>query len=333
MNFRTSLEGVRASGWLVVSWVSLLALAGCTTPRSTSPVTVTPHTKNYLLDERASEKEVEEARRMIETGDYTVVIPRLQHMISKYPESKAALQARYLLGVTYYKINGYRDAIDMFNEYLRLAPDGSYAKESKDYVARVTDEYNQKYPSPEKLDSRIDTLINKLRTAPDDLASQWELADLMWKRGDYQQSGRIYLHIIENHPEFTDDKTVASRIERLPTGEYVALTPGEVQRRQIREEPVEIINTSDFHSGEDLLTRRPRYYSVTGQAVNRGDSVLYGVQVMITLYGFGNVVYESTAVNIGRLNPGEIRAFSAQFSNFDNIENIARYECVSTFER
>ncbi|MFA6241883.1 MAG: FxLYD domain-containing protein, partial [Candidatus Hydrogenedentales bacterium] len=116
-------------------------------------------------------------------------------------------------------------------------------------------------------------------------------------------------------------------------GQYLILTPMEVQRREVEKQPLVIVNMSSFRSGEDLFTRQPLYYSVTGQAVNRSDSVLYGVQVMVTLYGFGNVVYDTTTANIGRLNPGESRAFSVRFSNFDDIENIYRYEAVGSFER
>jgi hypothetical protein len=61
--------------------------------------------------------------------------------------------------------------------------------------------------------------------------------------------------------------------------------------------------------------------------------VLYGVQVFVTIYGFGNVVFDTSTINIGRLNPGETRAFSVRFSNFDNIENVRRHEAVGTFQR
>jgi hypothetical protein len=111
------------------------------------------------------------------------------------------------------------------------------------------------------------------------------------------------------------------------------LSPAEVERRQIQAQPLAVTNTAAFKSGEDLFTRTALFYSVTGQVVNRSDSVLYGVQVIITIYGFGNVVNDTTTVSIGRLNPGEIRAFSVRFSNFENIENINRYECVATFQR
>jgi hypothetical protein len=114
---------------------------------------------------------------------------------------------------------------------------------------------------------------------------------------------------------------------------FAVITPAEVQRRAIERQPLSIINTSAFKSGEDLITRTPLYYVVTGMAVNRSDSVLYGVQVLVTIYGFGNVVYDTNTVTLGRLNPGEMRAFSVRFFNFPSIHRIHRYEAVGTFER
>jgi hypothetical protein len=111
------------------------------------------------------------------------------------------------------------------------------------------------------------------------------------------------------------------------------VTPSEIERRSIENRPLLITNTNYFRSGEDLITRESRFYVVSGQAHNRSDSILYGVQVHVTIYGFGNVIYDTATVNIGRLHPGEQRAFSIRFSNFDNINNVARYECIGTFDR
>lgn len=326
------MRGLFRSG-VVLLLTGVMLAAGCTTPRTTPPTTATPVTKNRVIDSYAANREVEEARRMMEVGDYNVVIPRLLHLISKYPESRAANEARYLLGVAYYKINGYRDAIDMFNEYLRMAPKGKYADKSAEYVAKLMEEYKQKFPTAEELDAGIEAARKKLEADPKSLAAQLELADLMWKRGDYSRAGRLYWTIVQGHPEYAQDATVKSRIELLPGGEYTVLTPVEVQRRQIAAQPVVVVNVNAFHSGADLFTRQPKYYVVTGQVVNRGDSVLYGVQVIVTIFGFGNVVYDTNTVTIGRMNPEEIRAFSVRFSSFENISNIYRHECVVSFQR
>ncbi len=309
-----------------------VVLTGCATTSAYSPDTATKK-DGARLNQSAGQKELAEARHMVETGDFTVVIPRLLHVITAFPNSQASVDGRYYLGLAYYGIKSYRDSIDMFNEYLRLQPNGKYAEDSKKRVSTLTDEYAQKYWTAEKLDARIAQLNEMLRKSPSNLDVQWELADLLWKRGDYDAATGIYIDVVAKHPERANDALIMSRIERRPDGHYVALTPSEVQRREIQRQPLAIVNTSTFRSGRDLLTQQFLNYVVTGQAVNRGDSVLYGVQVIVTVYGFGSVVYGSNTVNIGRLNPGETRAFSVRFSDFDDINNIYRYEAVGTFER
>jgi tetratricopeptide (TPR) repeat protein len=311
----------------------LFMTVGCTTPRSNPPMTETPVSKNRMIEQRSSSKEVEEARRMLQAGDTTVVIPRLLQIISKYPNSRSSVDARYWLGVAYMNIKSYREAIEVFDEYLRLAPEGDYADASREYTASLQEEYERNFWTAEKLEAQIRALTEALKADPGNLGNQLKLADMLWKRGDYEYAARLYARVVKESPEVASDPEVSTRIEMLPSGGYNVLTPGEVQRREIENRPLAVINTASFQSGRDLITRESTYYVVTGQVVNRGDSVLYGVQVNVTIYGFGNMVYDTNTVNIGRLNPGEIRAFSVRFSNFQNIDDIHRYECVPTFER
>jgi len=305
---------------------------GCSTPRSTSPGEVFPLLRTSFSNERQAQKEIEEAKKLIDAGDTSTVIPRLQHTISKYHDSKAAIDARYWLGVAYYKIGDYPDAIDLFNEYLQKAPQGAYAKECSEIVEKAATEYQAKHPSPEKLDEMIKATEDQLRANPT-LEGRMAIADLRWRRGDYTRAGAEYQAILREHPEYVNDPTVKARIEIDRNGGLVLLTPAEQQRRQIEAQPLAVINTRSFRSGEDLFTREKRYYAVSGQVVNRGDSVLYGIEVAVTIYGVGNIVFDTTSVGIRRLNPGETRAFSVKFTNFDNIENVNRYECIATFER
>jgi tetratricopeptide (TPR) repeat protein len=237
------------------------------------------------------------------------------------------------LGVAYESIKSYQDAIGMFEEYLELAPEGEYAEASSAYVKQLNDEYSEQFITADELDRQVVALAEKLKADPGNALDQYELANLLWLRGDYDEAAKLYLALVQIHPEYAADSLVMRRIEILPTGEYIVLTPAEVQRREIEAEPVKVFNISAFRSGPDLITRMPRFYVVTGQVVNRSDSVLYGVSVNTTLFGFGNTVYDTNRVSLGRMNPGEIRAFSMRFSNFENIENIYRHECVATFER
>lgn len=318
--------------WTVIVPIAAIAFfSGCVTVGSLTSATGLGGTSP--LAERSAHREIAEAKRLIDAGEYTEAIPQLLHTISVYPDAKDSLDARYLLGITYYHMGSYKDALDMFNDYMRLAPNGTYIEECKRELAKLTDEYNLKFVPPEQLDQEIKALQAKLNNQTDTLEDQWKLADLLWKRGSYQESGRLYARIVQEHPEKATDPVVTRRIERHANGEFTVLTPTEIQRRYAEQNPLDTVNLNSFRSGRDLFTREPLYYVVTGQVVNRGDSVLYGVQVAVTIYGFGNVVFDTTTVNIGRMNPGEIRAFSVRFHNFENIENIFRYEAVPTCQR
>jgi len=328
-------NGIRA--WLAlltIAAATVLLAGGCISPpRATVHETDRTGPAARLAEAGAARKEVDQARAMIEQGDHSTIIPRLLHTISKYPRSEAAVEARYLLGLSYYEISSYRDATDMFKDYLRMAPEGEFAEPSREHIARIADEYERKYDTPEKLDEKLQEILQELSGNPEDLGKRLELADVLWRRGDYESAGKVYKAIVGARPDFAEDATVASRVEFTADGDMTLRTPREVQRREVERRPLVITNVNSFRSGRDLFTREHRHYVVSGQAVNRGESVLYGVRVHVTIYGFGNIVYDTNAVNIGRLNPGEQRAFSVRFSQFENIENIHRHEVVGSFER
>ncbi len=291
-----------------------------------------PSSGNRAADQRAGQKEVEEARRMINAGNYSVVIPRLLHVISKYPDSAAALEARYLLGVTNHQVRNFREAIEQLEEYLRLAPDGPRAESAEQLVAKLTEEYESRFLTAQNIDAQLREIQEALEADPGDTEKQLQKANLYWARGDYEQAGRMYFQLAQEHPEYAQHETIRSRIEIHAEDEYTVLSPRELQRRAIAEEPLVIVNTASYRAGRDRYTREPTHYVVTGQALNRGDTTLNGVQVHVTLYGFGGMVFDATTENIGRLNPGQRRAFSVRFSNFENIENITRFECEGTYQ-
>lgn len=329
------------------SAVLVLWAAGCATTQPPS-MGSTAQPKPRYVNNNAAHRQVEEARRMIEAGDYSVVIPNLLLVVSQYPNTTAALDARYWMGVAYWRIQSYRDAITLFNEYLSLAPDGKYAEKSSEYSTMLVEEYERKFWTARKLAEQIEELQKQLKADPDNLKSQWQLADLYWKRGDYDEAGRLYAKLIEKNPSYAQDSTVRGRIELQPSGQYVVLSPSEVIRRAIEERPLVVHNVNAFEGGDRRYlvssfrtspfnfnsgSSEEEYYVVTGQVTNRADSTLYGVQVLVTIYGFGNVVFDTRTVTIGRLNSGDTRAFSVRFTTFDGIQNINRYECIGTFQR
>jgi len=311
--------------------VLLLLIAGCVT--ADAPLVPNAVGRGAAGNTVSAQQELAQVQRLLERKEHSIVIPRLLQIMTKYPDTPAALDAEYFLAYTYQSIKSYREAIDLYNEYLRRAPDGEHAQESHDALAVLVEEYERNFWTAERLNGQIESLNAQLEGEPSNIAWQIDLAGLLWKRGDYLQAGQVYADIIEAEPAYYEDATIRGRIERSPNGDYLVITPAEVQRRAIERQPLSIVNASAFKSGEDLITRTPLYYVVTGLAVNRSDSVLYGAQVLVTIYGFGNVVYDTNTVTLGRLNPGEMRAFSVRFFNFPSIHNIHRYETVASFDR
>ena len=47
----------------------------------------------------------------------------------------------------------------------------------------------------------------------------------------------------------------------------------------------------------------------------------------------GSLVYDARTAGLGRMNPGESRAYSVRFNQFDDINRIDRYEAAVAFQR
>ncbi len=293
-----------------------------------------PVGSSHASDPSTAARELAVARRMVRVGEFSLVIPRLQQIISKYPGDPAAIEARYYLGQSYYSVGAYNDALRYLNEYIELAPGGEHVASGREYVARLTDQEIE--IAPTELEEKAATLQDAIDQEPENMAAHLELANLYWEHGEYQSAGNVYGELLRRWPRIAQDPVVQRRIERDAAGKITVLTPKEVERRHREEEPLLIYNVSSFRSGRFEgwpATSHNRYYNVTGQAVNQSQNLLRDVRVVVTIYGFGHMVYDTKTVNLGTLRPQEVRAFSVQFSQFDNIHNITRHECVGTFRR
>ena len=315
-----------------------LLFYGCATAPEAliPPVGANYEPGNEVMDDNAAVRELALSTRMIKSGDYSMAIPRLLHVMEKYPSSSPAIEARYHLGLTYYNLGGLRDAQQYFNEYLSLAPEGPFAASSRSYVAGLSEEATEKFPTVQEVQTEVAQAQQALAAKPGDLAAQLELADLYWKSGQYEPAGGIYRQVLAAYPNLIDDARISTRMEPGAGGQFNVITPQMGSERQAENEPLSIFNTNAFRSGRFQsyqATSREIYYTVTGQALNRGSEPLRNVEVIVTIYGFGNQIFDTRTISIGRLRPGENRPFSAKFSNFDDIENVDRYECVGTFER
>ncbi|HPO13302.1 MAG TPA: FxLYD domain-containing protein [Candidatus Hydrogenedentes bacterium] len=316
-----------------------MLVAGCasTPSNATRAVGANPIQDNVVLNSGAASTELAVAQRMIRSGEYSLAIPRLMQVLSKNPESLSGIEARYFLGLTYYKIGGYRDALNYFNEYLAKSPGGQYSDMTREYIAKLEDQAAKTKAAKEELQAKIAEAQQKAGSESQQFARQLELANLYWKNAQYLEAGEVYRKILQQWPQLASDAAIRERMELAPDGTYTVLTPTEVERRFAEKEPVVIYNTHSFRSGRfgswQNSSLKDTTYNVTGVVANRSQGVLENVQVIVTIYGFGSMIYDTQTFTAGRLRPGEKRAFSVRFTNFDTIENVERYECVGTFQR
>lgn len=327
-------------GWAMVAiFLGLpIVFSGCIADGGdiAPPVGANTQPQNESSNAGYANRELSNARRMIRAGDYSQVIPRLANLVDSYPESAAANDARYYLGVAYKEVGGVRNAMDYFNEYIELAPEGPYAEHAHEYLAMLSEDAQKDPRNPDQLEEQTNELQQRLSDNPDDMAAQLELADTYWRQERYNEAGQLYSKIIRALPQMEADQTISQRLDRDADGNFIILTPDEVLRRETASEPILVFNTSSFKSGRFEgwpAVSEFRYYNVTGQIVNRSNETFRNVQAIVTIYGFGNQVYDTKTVNAGRMRPGETRPFSVRFTNFDNIQNVSNYEIDVTYEK
>jgi tetratricopeptide (TPR) repeat protein len=281
-----------------------------------------------------AKKDFAVAKRMVQAGEFSLVIPRLQQIITKYPGEPVAIEARYYLAQSYNAVNAYDDALRYANEYLELNPEGPHAESGRELLARLTSTIQEENPAHQQ--EEIERLLALIEASSDAMAPKLELAEFYWTHSEYEKAGALYRELLQQWPGLAEDAAIRRRMTPDNRGQWVVLSPQEAERRYREEEPLLIYNINAYRSGRLEgwpVTGVERYYNVAGQAVNQSERPLDDVRIIVTIYGFGHMVYDTKTISLGTLRPREVRAFSAQFSNFDNIHNIARHECAATFRR
>lgn len=285
------------------------------------------------FDAPSPRQPVAEAEQLIESGNPAAAVGRLQEIILRYPGTPEAADAQYLLGLAYENLGGTRDAILAYDTYLSVAPEGEWAEASRLSRDRLNHQYEASFPPQEKVNAEIDALRAQQKADPTSVDTKLKLADVLWTQGQYDDAAKTYVEVAGFNKDFAQSEHFRSRVELKQDGSYTVLTPTEVSKREAARNPIQIINTNSFAAVRDSFTQVPRFFVVTGQAVNRGDSVIYGVNVNVTLFGFGSQIYDTDTAQLGDMNPGETRAFSMRFANFREINSIDRYEYSVSFRR
>lgn len=285
------------------------------------------------MQESEARRSLNDALEYVEAGSYHSAVPRLYATVSLYPDSTAALEARYYLVQAYSEIGSPRAALEVSEEYLRLAPDGPRAAEIRSWQRTVQADNETRFPSIETLDREIESLSAEVAANPDSYELRMAYADRLWQRGRYEEAGDVYYETYGRWPDIGTDTAFQRRIEVRGDNGYTVLSPAEIQRREVERNPVQIINTSSFAAGRARDTLVRNRYVVTGQALNRSEDIIYGVEILVSLEGLGGDIYDAELHRIDRLYPGESRAFAVTFRNFPSINQINDYNIQVTYQR
>jgi len=207
----------------------------------------------------------------------------------------ARQEARFRLAECYYNMRSFMEAGIQFERYLADYPDGAFVSEAKQYLGKL-----QGIEDQERQQQELQTKENQ--------AVQLDSA----KR---------------------NDKLINSRLEFHEDGSATVLTPAEQERRERERNPVAIFNKHGYRGGSGgVLQGEPRWYTVTGQVVNRSSRTIGSVSVAVTLYDFSGHVLDTANYGMGAMRPGQIRAFRTTFTAFENIYNIDHYECEAVYQ-
>jgi len=326
-----------APALLRLGCVCALLGAGC---GGTAGGYATPRGANPAQDPQARtgagsvNHEIAAAKRYMDEGRYSQVLPRLINVASRYPDNPEAAAAHYYMGVAYARIGGYQDAQRSLQTYLNTAPEGPFAAAAREEIRAIEAALGAEFVSQEDLDRMAREAALKLNAEGGDLAQQLLVADLLWKQGKYAEAGALYEGLARRQPKVLDDVTVRERIERKPDGSYVLLTPEELLRRAADAEPLLIYGAQSYESAEtrgDLRHFENDRYHVSGNVVNQSQREVREAEVLVTIYGFGSRIFDTQAFPLGTMRPGEHRAFSVRFENFDNVDNVQRFECQTRY--
>lgn len=274
------------------------------------------------------DKDLAAAANLVDSGDYTMAITRLAALIEKRPNTDAAHEALYHLGRAYEGIGSPAEALERYAEYLVRVPGGTYESEAILAFRRVYAAQAERFPSQEALED----LRSAFNADPEDIDTGLDLAATLWRAGRYDEAADVYAKLLAIDPALAEDPVFSSRIHIAPDGELIPLSPEEQARRDAEVRPVTVFNTASYLGGRERFTQKPRWYIVTGEVMNRSERTVNHVEVQTTIYAFGNTIYDTVVQRLGRLSPGQTRAFTARFTRFEDINNVSRYECTVTHD-
>ncbi len=282
--------------------------------------------------------ELDHAYRDMVEGNYLSAVTTYLLVVQRDESRPGARQeARFRLGECYYLMRSYVESGIQFQRYLADYPDGAFVSEAKQYLQKlqgIEDQQRKQEELQRKEDqARLKKWQEVATKQPSNAEAAAQVGHALWDLGEYEDAARQYLRAVHLDASNRDDRLIGSRLEFHDDGSATVLTPAELERREKERNPIVIFNKYGYRGGgQDLFDAEPRWYIVTGEVVNRSTRTVRDVQVAVTIYDFSGHVLDTAGYGVGAMRPGQIRAFTVRFGNFENIYNIDRYECEASYQ-
>lgn len=276
--------------------------------------------------------EIKLAQQLIEKGQFSQALPKL---LSVMESGEKDATVYYFLGIVYQELGSPQNALTNYIKYLQLAPQGVYAEHSRKQIGELIGTPLNQMERVDTIENQIRTLEQRLQREPQNTEVMLQLANWYWINQDFVKAGNLYKNIITLNATYWSHPIVSNRLEKGVNGEIVVLTPEEALKREAEKSPIVFFNVTSFRSGRSLgwsSDLKHHIYNVSGQVRNRSSRTLRNVTVQLTIYGFSGIIYDTRTISLGNLSSGQIKPFSAQFVNFDNIENVDHYDYTAYYD-
>ena len=280
------------------------------------------------------------ANNAFKDKNYQLAQAQYQHLASRYPRGNPTHEEILMhIGPCLYndQVQSIHDARMAYVNYLELYPEGKFAKEAIERIeglnAIQANRDRVQQTQAQNLDVDAERLQDAVKHDPYNADLYKALGDALWKTQHYQEACEAYLKSQKINAALKEDAIISQRLAVDENGKIVPLTPELAEETQRVKEPLiiplETLHEYKSRSLSDVDSAREVYYNVTGLVHNRGRRNMDNVVVEIRFLDSMGRMLDVKHTGVGRMPSGSFRAFSVQADRYDNIYNIARYECYA----
>jgi tetratricopeptide (TPR) repeat protein len=281
------------------------------------------------------ESNIHSAQQDFQNHKYESAVTKYQYLSQNHPEIEKKQYFLFQKGLCLYLLRSYHDGEKTFKEYLDLYPEGLYKAECQAYITKIEvlrAERERTYVlQREEIKGDADLLRLMIDRDPYNAQVHYELANLLWDLGDYNEAAKHYLKAGEIDAALKESELIKNRLMINGAGDVIPITP-EIQKDMDREKnPLVIFDVHSYQqrTKPDYLGASKAFQTVAGKVRNQSKQAIRGISIVVNFYNIRHELLDTQNYYIGTMGPREIRAFLVKGQNYDNLYNIDHFECLT----